>query len=74
MDLSDVRHNVAFSTVNIRHSVTVDISPSTVSLVKELRYCILFVVIGVTSASIVRSVLNWRSAAARDHSDSAPEY
>ena len=73
MDLSDVgvRHKVAFSTINIRHSV--EISPSTVSLAKELRYCILFVVIGVTSASIVRSVLTWKTTAARDRSNSAPK-
>ena len=74
MDFSDVnaRVHVAFSPINIlvRHSV--EFSPSTVSLAKELRYCILFVVIGVTSASIVRSVLTWKTTAARDRSESAP--
>ena len=74
MDLSDVgiRHNVAFSTINICH--TVDVSPSAVSLAKEFRYCILFVVIGITSVSIVRSVLSWKSAAAEDQSDPAHEH
>lgn len=66
MDLSDVgvRHAVAFSSLNIRHSV--DISPSTLSFAKELRYCIIAIVIGATTASIVRSVLNFERASQRD--------
>jgi len=60
MDLSDVavRHAVAFSTLNIKHSV--DFSPSSLSFAKEIRYCIIAIVTGVTIASIVRSVLESR--------------
>ena len=58
MDLSDVgvRHAVAFTTLNIRHSL--EISPSTISVFKELRYCVIVVVIGFTTASIVRSLVD----------------
>lgn len=57
MDLADVgvRHAVAFTTLNINHSV--DISPSTLSLARELRISIIAIVLGLTAASIVRSVL-----------------
>ena len=62
MDLQSdiaVRHAVAFTTLNIRHSL--DISPSTLSFAKELRYCVIVIVVGFTATSIVRSVLDyWR--------------
>lgn len=53
-----VRHAVAFTDLNIKHSV--DISPSTLSFAKELRYCVIVVVVGLTTASIVRSVLDYK--------------
>ena len=62
MDLSDVgvRHAVAFTNLNIRHSV--DISPSTLLFTKELRYCVIAVVVGFTTASIVRSLVDLQRA------------
>ena len=60
MDFSDVgvKHAVTFTELNIKHSL--DLSPSTVSLAKELRYCVIAVVVGLTTASIVRSVLDYK--------------
>lgn len=59
MEFSDgIRHAVAFNTLNIRHLV--DLSPSTVSFAKEVRYCVIAVVIGFATTSIVKSVLNYR--------------
>ena len=57
MDLSDVavKHAVAFTTWNVKHSI--DISPSTVSIAREVRISIIAIVLGVTAASIVKSVL-----------------
>ena len=57
MDLSDVavRHAIAFSTLNIKHSI--DLSPSTVSIAREVRISIIAIVLGLTVASIARSVL-----------------
>ena len=58
MDLSAgdvaVKHAIAFSSLNIRHSF--EASPSTVSLAKELRICVITIVLGFTVASIVRSI------------------
>ena len=60
MDFSDVgvRHAVAFTNLNIKHSV--EFAPTTVSLAKELRYCVFAVVAGLTAASIVKSVLDYK--------------
>lgn len=60
MDISDagIRHAVAFNTLNIRHLV--DLSPNTVSVAKEFRYCVIAVVVGFATTSIVRSVLERR--------------
>ena len=56
MDLSDVavRHTVAFTNLNIIH--TLDLSPSVTSVARELRISIIVIVVGLTSASIVKSV------------------
>ena len=61
MDFTDgvaVRHAVAFTTLNIKHSV--ELSPSTVSFAKEIRYCIIAIVAGFSAVSIVKSVLGVR--------------
>ncbi len=58
MDLADgvaVRHAVAFTTLNIRHSI--ELSPSIVSVAKEIRYCIIAIVVGFSAVSIVRNLL-----------------
>lgn len=60
MDFSDVgvRHAVAFTNLNFKHSI--DFSPSTVSIAKEVRYCVIAIVVGFSAASIVKSVLDYR--------------
>jgi hypothetical protein len=60
MEISDagIRHAVAFNTLNIRHLI--DLSPTTVSFAKEIRYCVIAVVIGFATTSVVKSVLNYR--------------
>ena len=57
MDLSDVgvRHAIAFSPLNIKHSI--DLSPSAVSVAREIRICIIAVVVGVAAITITRTVL-----------------
>ena len=57
MDLSDVavRHAVAVSPVNVRHSL--ELSPSTVSTAREIKFCVIAIVVGFTAASIVKSIL-----------------
>ena len=62
MDLSDVavRHIIAFSTLNIKHSI--DLSPSTVSIAREIRISVIAIVLGLTLASIARSVLASRKS------------
>ena len=59
MEISDagICHAVAFNTLNIRHLV--DLSPATVSVAKEIRYCVIAVVVGFATTSIVKSVLNY---------------
>ena len=60
MDLSDVavRHAVGFTTLNVNHSL--NISPSTLSFAREVRYCVIAIVAGATIASVIRSVLIYR--------------
>jgi hypothetical protein len=62
MDLSvsdvAVRHALTCTTLTIQHSL--DISPSTLLLAKELRYCVITVVLGFTAVTIFRSVLEHR--------------
>lgn len=57
MDLSDVgvRHTVAFTNLNIKHSV--DASASSVAIAREIRISIIAIVLGLTAATIVKSVL-----------------
>lgn len=59
MDLSNgdiaVRHVIAFSTLNLKHSI--DLSPSALSIAREIRISIVAIVFGLTTASIVKSLL-----------------
>lgn len=55
MDLSDVRHAVVFSPLEVRHSIHV--SSSVVSITRELRYCVLAIVIGYTVVTVAKTVL-----------------
>ena len=55
-----VRHGVAFTTLNIRHSF--DVSPSILSAVRELRFALVAAVFGWATVSIVRTVVtSWRA-------------
>lgn len=54
-----VRHSVVLSNLNIQHSV--DFSPATVSIVRELRFCVIAIVVGWTTTRVVSAFLN-RSA------------
>lgn len=60
MDMSDVavRHAVAFNSLNIKHSV--DLSSSTISVAREIRICVIAIVLGFTATSIVKNYLNYR--------------
>lgn len=60
MEVSDagIRHAVAFNTLNIRHLV--ELTPASISLAREIRYCVIAVVVGFAATSIVKSVLNYR--------------
>lgn len=57
MDLSDVgvRHAIRFTPLNIKHSI--EVSPSVVSIFKEIRYCVFAVVIGFAATAITKSIL-----------------
>lgn len=50
-----VKHLVAFSSINIKHSI--DLSSSTLSVAREIRISIVAIVFGLTAASVVKSVL-----------------
>jgi hypothetical protein len=59
MDFSDgIVHEVAVKTISVRHLI--DVSPSTVSIARELRYCIIGIAVSWASASIVHSILSRR--------------
>lgn len=62
MDLSDVAvgHTITFSTLNIKHSI--DLSPSTLSIAREIRISLVAIVLGFTAASIAKSVLASRKS------------
>lgn len=56
-----VRHVVAFSApINIKHSL--DCGPETVTLVKEIRNCVIAIAVAWTGVSVWRSWLEYRSA------------
>jgi hypothetical protein len=67
MDFSDVgvRHAISFEALNIKHSI--DISPTAVSIAKEVRYCVVAIVAGLAALSIVKSLI------AREHSKRSPK-
>jgi hypothetical protein len=49
---------VAVKTINVRHII--DASASTVSIARELRYCIVVIAVSWASATIVHAVLSRR--------------
>ena len=59
MDFTEgIRHEVAVKTFNVRHLV--DFSPDALSIAREIRYCVVAIVVGFTTVQIVRSVLSYR--------------
>lgn len=60
MDFGEgIKHEVAVKVINVRHLI--DVSPGTLSLAKELRYCIIALVLGVGITTITRSYLASRN-------------
>lgn len=62
MDLASdvgVRHSVVLSNLNIHHLV--DFSPAAVSIARELRLCVITIVVGWTTTRVISAFLN-RSA------------
>lgn len=53
-----VRHAIAVSQVHVSHSL--DISPSAVSIAREIKICIIAVVVGLTTASIIKSAFLYK--------------
>jgi hypothetical protein len=66
--MSDVgmRHAVFFNNLIIQHRHSIDIPPSTASLVKEIRYCVIAIVLGVAQFS--RFEVCWPSARSTEDS------
>ena len=60
MDISDVgiKHAVRFNDLTIRH--TIDFTPSVASIAKEIRYCVIALVLGFSTVTIVKSFLSFR--------------
>jgi hypothetical protein len=61
MDLSSdvaVRHLLRFNELHIRHSL--DVSPSVTTIAREIRYCVIAVVLGWTTISVVKGILSFR--------------
>lgn len=63
MDLTDigVRHSVTFTNLNIKHSI--ELSPSAISVARELRYCLIAIVVGLVVTRVTESVLSSRKPA-----------
>lgn len=57
MDLSDigVRHSIAFTNLNIKHSI--EFSPSTASVIREFRYCLIAIVVGLVVTRVTERLL-----------------
>ena len=61
MDFSDVgvRHSVVLSDLNIHHLL--EFSPSAVTIAREIRYCVIAVVVGWITTRVVSELSNRRS-------------
>ncbi|PTU17249.1 hypothetical protein P175DRAFT_0536064 [Aspergillus ochraceoroseus IBT 24754] len=53
-----VRHSVVLSSLDIRHSV--DISPAALSIAREIRFCVIAIVVGWTTTRVVSALLDRR--------------
>lgn len=52
-----VRHGF-LTDLKVHHSHSIDLSPSAVSIARELRISVIAIVIGVAAASIIRTVFS----------------
>ena len=54
MDVSDVavKHAVSFTNLKITH--TLDISPVAASIAREVRYCVIAIVLGISTVAALR--------------------
>jgi hypothetical protein len=60
MDFNEgIKHEVAVKLINVRHLI--DVSPRTLSLAKEIRYCVIAIVLGVGITTITRLYLASRN-------------
>jgi len=51
--LEAFKHDVAFNTLHVRHIV--EASPNTISVVREVRFCVIAICISWAAVEIVRS-------------------
>lgn len=60
MDLSEVgiRHVVRFEELRVRH--TVDVSPVAASIARDVRYCVIAIILGISTVAIAKSYLATR--------------
>jgi hypothetical protein len=60
--MSDVglRHAVTFNALTIQHQHSFVISSSAVSVAREVRFCVIAVVLGFTTVAVIRRVLGTR--------------
>lgn len=63
MDLASdvgVRHSVALSSLNIHHIV--ELSPAVASIAREVRLCVIAIVVGWTTSRVVSALLKHRAS------------
>lgn len=62
MDMSDVgvRHSIALSDLSVRH--TVDFSSSVVATAREIRFCVVAIVVGWITTRVVSELSRRKSA------------
>ena len=59
MDFGDgIKHELAVKTWNVRHLI--EFNPATVDIAREVRICVIAVVLGFSVTTIVQSVLSHR--------------
>ena len=57
--LEGFKHDVAVKTFNVRHLV--EVSPDTVSIAREIRYCVIAICLTWGGITLARSWLDYRS-------------
>ena len=60
MDFGEgIKHEVAVKAINVRHLI--DVTPGTLSIAKEVRYCVIAIVLGVGITTVTRAYLASRN-------------